>query len=133
MPADRIAELRRLLAEGTQGEWKWEDDALWGAPPVLPEGANPFGEDVEGEWADANDDRFIPTRKKIIETDSGYYPPREADRALIVAAVNSLPLLLDAVEAARRASLFPHPDEPFRDGDPQKELRDALARLAGGR
>ena len=77
--------------EHTPGPWKWDGDTMYGA---LRPDSKPGDQDVECSF-DADDP--IPQRVTIIETDSGVYPPREADRALIASA----PALLSLLEECR--------------------------------
>jgi hypothetical protein len=93
-----IAELRRLLAEGTPGPWQAEPDGAIGYQTVGDEG-QPVTDLVADTW-NSHDKQY-------------------ENAALIVAAVNALPRLLDVVEAARERDLSGFP-----------ELKRALAALA---
>lgn len=74
IPAKEIARLRALEAAATPAPWSW--NALRKEICAGPNGdAGPNGE-------------------AIVETDSGVYPPHEADATLIIEARNALPALL---------------------------------------
>jgi len=100
-----VSELRRLLAEATPGPWEVGDDRVWGN-----------ADDVEPE-----------TLVYLIELASP-----TANSALIVAAFNALPALLDVVDAAR---VIEDPMVAGGGGDrwwaAHEALRDALRRLDG--
>lgn len=77
MSDSRIAELRALLAEATPGPWEQYDDTRTVRSTQL----------VDPDW---------PQRGKEIVGDIW----RDETRALVLAAVNTLPALLDVVEFA---------------------------------
>lgn len=119
-----IAELRALLAAATPGEWRWQinvtartvelrttsheiviDFARWGMSGATPR----FRREIEGgtilenacEWAEP-----VPGR----EHDAQWFRSlNHPDAALIAAAHNALPALLDTAErcAAAEAELVP--------------------------
>lgn len=91
-------ELRELLARATPGRWHWNE-----------EGQLVSTHTKDSEWGGP------PEPVKIIETDSGYYPPRRNDAALIAAAINALPALLDELDRLRR--LIREADECCLDGE----------------
>jgi hypothetical protein len=96
--------------ETTPGPWVWIEDTLYGAP-----GSG-------GEYTPDN-------REPIVETDSGYYPPRGMDRTLIAAAP-------DLLAACKQALDFIHtlPYEPSAAPSTraQDALVDAIAKAEGG-
>lgn len=81
----KLDDLEKLEREATPGPWTWNHvDQLVGPDDIRDYGLGPENH---------------PT--KIIETDSGVYPPSEADAALIPAMRNALPKLLAVAKAAR--------------------------------
>jgi hypothetical protein len=82
---DDVSRLRELLAKGTRGPWR-----------IGLEGDN-TGWPESSVWS-AEDDCVGEC----------YRNASEADAALIVAAVNALPKLLDVVEAARKVEDYGH-------------------------
>lgn len=91
----------------TPGPWKMmydkvDDDVL-----------GVFSLDSKGNWA-----------TRIIETDSGYYPPKKADAILIASA----PELLEAAKQALKLILAP---ENAVWNDVEDSLRQAIAKAEG--
>jgi hypothetical protein len=103
MTADPIADLRDLLTRATAGPWR-RHHYEFGGPR---------------EYARATDS---------FRTDARVILLKDADAALIVAAVNALPTLLDIAEAAR-AYLDTSPAQTGRVSE--ERLRAALARFDG--
>lgn len=87
-----VQKLRSLLSAATERPWRVD------AEPDVDASPEEYGfrvqaivgqpEAGESEW-----------HARIVETDSGVYPPRKPDADLIVAAVNALPELLELAEA----------------------------------
>lgn len=108
-----VAELRRLLAEGTPGPWQVStpETKAWGA-----------------EIATVETDILVtrPDDDSLIEPGDS-----ETDAALIVAAVNALPALLDVVEAAQitHDAFFSHAVSDRVAQQRARELGAALAAL----
>lgn len=100
MTPDRDAlleEVRAALQKATPGPWEWLDTVMVGDIVRTAEDgqwpdeyATDGAERVEGGW-----------RRRIIETDSGFYPPRDADAALIAGAPVWLAQLCDRVDSLR--------------------------------
>lgn len=90
MREQRIAEIRARCEAASLGPWEWADDALWAVAPT---------------------DDFDDSR--IIETDSGYYPPRDNDRAFIAHARDDIPWLLAEIE---RLTISQSPDSRRGNG-----------------
>lgn len=83
MTRDLLDEARRHDAAMTEGPWEWVKQRCVGPPRTVDHGLGP------------EDDRAL-----IIETDSGYYPPGQADRDGIAWLRTNLRGLLDAHEQA---------------------------------
>lgn len=79
---DQIAELRRLLAEATHGEWTYDDE----------DGA------IEQDGGSLG---FIHDHGNVHTVLRHGEPRKNADGRLIVAAVNALPAILDQLDAER--------------------------------
>lgn len=88
-----IAALRALEKAATPGPWLIESDG------IVTSAALPPPEHWPGEHSEIIGSTDV---RRIVQTDSGYYPPREADAALIVAMRNALPALLDALDEATK-------------------------------
>lgn len=78
--------LRDLEAKATQGEWKAEYDSTY------PDDVRMCGIYV-GKYK----------HDRIIETDHGYYPPKQPDADFIVEARNALPKLLAVIDVYEMA------------------------------
>jgi hypothetical protein len=115
MTTPRIDELRRLESEATPGPWQAEGGAVTGLP------------DPEGEY------HAVVTRSAVIWSEDEH---EAKDAALIAAARNALPLLLEVVEAAQRVVAHdPHfrpsaPPEAGSVGHVYQSLLDALDGVA---
>lgn len=94
MPPIDTEGLRKLLAEATPGPW--EECGIFGIDSI------PYSEaiDRDPEATTTVCDRLIDIHP---DCDHGQCDRWEADRALIVAAVNNLPALLSELDAARTA------------------------------
>ena len=112
MTPNEVVALRALCEQATPGPWQWDvDDADMTAPCALPaphrdeDEVRPTGHECEA-FPVERDDAGLVSRWEyhvpIIITDSGYYPPRENDRAFIAAARTALPELLEELEAANK-------------------------------
>ena len=98
---EKLAELQRLLDRSASRPWEWDDDR---ARPGL-----------------------VTHRGSILLRCGALYGPPEHEAALIVAAVNALPALLDAAtERDRLAALL---DEPRRSGCAVEIAGVRIARL----
>lgn len=117
-----IARLRELLKAGTPGPWAYVFDgdgyALTDSPDV-PRG------------------RMTPDPSRVVQIGETHDEP---DAALIAAAINALPALLDVVEAANEAhNCVDHVDNCCRDwcdpcrcgAESQDRLRRALDAMRG--
>tara|TARA_Y100001951_G_scaffold88698_2_gene80459 strand:+ start:2835 stop:3218 length:384 start_codon:yes stop_codon:yes gene_type:complete len=92
---DDVAELRKLLEAATPGPWFTLD------PPWLPGGAETS---ILAESPDPHVARFICDFDLcMMDDDDRKSENPDADAALIVAAVNALPDLLDRLEKAEQA------------------------------
>lgn len=103
---DELDRLQALADAATPGPWTWgDDDEMWGPPTPT---------DAQESYELDEDDTFLyqPGQKRIriIATDSGYYPPREADQAFIAEAREALPKLI--AEVRRLQALLPREVEP---------------------
>jgi len=87
-----IEEMRLLLKEATPGPWRW-----WTSNSHHRLSSDPSGKDGDVIHAYRAKDGLCVIAVK------------EADAALIVAAVNELPALLDELEALRKTSRKPCP------------------------
>jgi hypothetical protein len=72
----------------TPGPWVWVDDCLQAPNGTRDENFYNWG---HGDFADD------PVGAVIIETDWGYYPPREKDRLLLAAAPDMFAALCECV------------------------------------
>lgn len=105
LTAAEVAALRALLRQATQPPWTWEStgekDNSWcigvTEPPVAGQIAEWFNEDT-GTFSD---------HPEVVEFVAQSGSTGFADAALIVAAVNALPALLDAAERVAAAELSP--------------------------
>jgi hypothetical protein len=109
-----MTDLRALLAAAMPGPWEHVPLPFGDGP--LPEDALIFGPDG---------DSFVR-----VAWNPGLDNDQYADAALIVAAVNALPALLDVVDAAREY-VERLPDS--RDTALESDLAEALARLETSR
>lgn len=82
--------IRERCEAATPGPWVWSDGG-----EMLAAGA---GDEDDMRW-DGQGSYAPPT--KVIETDSGVYPPRDNDRAFIAAARSDVPALLDEIDRLR--------------------------------
>lgn len=87
-----IAHLRELLEKATAGPWTCELSADIDGERVHGISGPPHTEDYG-----SGPETFVD---RIVETDCGVYGPEKPDAALICAAVNALPALLEIAEAA---------------------------------
>jgi hypothetical protein len=95
----KAAELRALLAKATKGPWVEEREDGW-----MQE--YPRNTAIRCEWKSADASGAVG---REIARMSGVHGQTSADAALIVAAVNALPALLDVVEAAAVLDNALHP------------------------
>jgi len=86
---DRLESIARAA---TPGPWWWNDMDEMVSDSDGPEW------DMDLDWTSGKPVRVGPTR--VIETDSGYYPPRDNDRAHIAAF--DPPTVLALIALARR-------------------------------
>lgn len=93
MTTEELDRLEAIARAATSGPWRWDDDDQMVAVGVESE------RDVNWDWSGEGPPRAISTT--IIETDSGYYPPRDNDRAHIAAF--DPPTVLALIALARRA------------------------------
>jgi len=94
------------MSTHTPGPWQWIEDTLYGPP-------NKSGYGPDG-------------REAIVETDSGYYPPKGLDRNLIAAA----PDLFAACIGTMLWIELQHPND--HDCVIANVLRAAIAKAEGG-
>ena len=82
-----VVQIEKRLNKATRGEWVWDGDTMVSVLPKQP----------RNSW-DIED--YCPYGKKItiIETDSGYYPPRDGDREFLVNAKRDIEYLLELLK-----------------------------------
>lgn len=90
-----LQKLREIAQRATQGRWFWRDNTMMSDAPGHPD-------DMESHWDRPDGEHYTPPTT-IIETDSGYYPPRENDAAHIAEWYPERCLqLLDELERLRK-------------------------------
>jgi uncharacterized protein with PIN domain len=90
--AEDRAQMRERCEKATPGPWHWDDSDRSKARGRVDGDMVSLAPLAPGEEAE-----YV---EPIIQTDSGVYGPREADRAFIAAARTDLPALLDALAEA---------------------------------
>lgn len=91
MSEQRLKQIRRRYNQATPGDWFWDCGTMFARIENKRVKLSKF-EDNEG-W-----DR----RVRIIETDSGVYPPRDKDREFIAWARKDIKFLLDEIERLKK-------------------------------
>lgn len=118
------------MSEHTPGPWEIETDdnprRVRGIFGPWTDGDTHDGEDLEVEW-NTTCMTVVRWRKRIVQTDSGYYPPRIDDARLIAAA----PDMLDALNAMRDGA-YGNPSYPA-ENDAIDAAADAAIAKAEGR
>jgi hypothetical protein len=120
-----IERLRALLAEATPGPWR-HGPLFWEAWATDADGAMTVrvAEVPHGGYDPESD------RMRGVFVDPGIDRSREPDAALIAAAVNALPALLDVAEAARLVAQWADNAAEWSVPPPLRgELRDLSALL----
>lgn len=95
---DLLAEIERRAEAASPAPWRWIGDEMYGGIGVGSDGR-------DTEWVGSEDEEWNDqpvNSTKIIETDSGVYPPRERDRAFLAAARTDVPRLVAALREACR-------------------------------
>ena len=105
--------------------WRWVEDTLYAGPELTPQEYHAAL--MDGELKDEQDRHGT----RIIETDSGYYPPHEADRAFIVLAVNSYESLQERI-AQLEAALREIADYREVASEGVNELTELASRVLSG-
>ncbi len=103
MTAEERAALRRLAERASPGPYVWERETLIATGGVV------LSED-DPRWDACDTGTLTPSgawsyRVKVIETDSGYYPPHGPDADFLAAcSPERIIALLDALDAAEQSS-----------------------------
>ena len=102
LPESELSAIAARADAATPGPWFWADEAMYANAAPTPE----TRDDAGWDWRSGQPRQIAPIR--LIETDSGYYPPREKDRAFLAAARSDVPALVAEVRRLR-ALLAPAP------------------------
>lgn len=81
---DDLRKLASLAKAATPGPWTWDDDRMFGGPDYVGDVYSCPDDHATVKWLSGGERAKM--RQVIVETDSGYYPPRAADAAFIAAA-----------------------------------------------
>lgn len=97
MTPSELSAIAARADAATPGPWFWADEAMYANAAPTPE----TRDDAGWDWRSGQPRQIAPIR--LIETDSGYYPPREKDRAFLAAARSDVPALVAEVRRLQAA------------------------------
>lgn len=125
--ADKIAELRALLAAAAKGPWAEDDGNIFSRPLSEARTASLVRRYAGLEWGAHPDAGHRAPLCCIATTNQAHDERSDADAALICAAVNALPALLEIAELAGTVLADASPNRDLMSQEAAAWYAEALA------